>query len=197
MPAGARLRGARVLSLGIFHRTEKKGVVSDGHWNRPWILCHQNKAGVFPHRDHPVWIRTLYHAECPPVQGRILCVWDWETDIGKGQDRQRQLLSFDAGSAGTGDSKAKGGKDSESCSCSRTSPYRVWKGKTEIQGISISKTANPFFIWRGTLWDPDWGCEIVPPGIFSSGSLSRVFKRWAFCASCGYRRLDGGLDAAW
>ena len=29
MPAGARLRGARVLSLGIFHRTEKKGVVSD------------------------------------------------------------------------------------------------------------------------------------------------------------------------
>ena len=50
------------------------------------------------------------------------------------------------GSTGTGDSKAKGGKDSESCSCSRTSPYRVWKGKTEIQGISISKTANPFFI---------------------------------------------------
>ena len=42
--------------------------------------------------------------------------------------------------------KRKGGKDSESCSCSRTSPYRVWKGKTEIQGISISKTANPFFI---------------------------------------------------
>ena len=35
-------------------------------------------------------------------------MWDWETDIGKGQDRQRQLLSFDAGSTGTGDSKAKG-----------------------------------------------------------------------------------------
>lgn len=73
-------------------------------------------------------------------------MWDWETDIGKGQDRQRQLLSFDAGSIGTGDSKAKGGKDSESCSCSRTSPYRVWKGKTEIQGVSVSEgTADPFF----------------------------------------------------
>ncbi len=70
-----------------------------------------------------------------------------ETDIGKGQDRQRQLLSFDAGSTGTGDSKAKGGKDSESCSCSRASPYRVWKGKTEIQGVSVSEgTANPFLI---------------------------------------------------
>ena len=46
--------GARALSTEILHRTEKKGVVSDGHWNRPWILCHQNKAGVFPHRDHPV-----------------------------------------------------------------------------------------------------------------------------------------------
>ena len=58
--------------------------------------------------------------------------------------RQRQLLSFDAGSTGTGDSKAKGGKDSESCSCSRASPYRVWKGKTEIQGVSVSEgTANP------------------------------------------------------
>ena len=54
---------------------------------------------------------------------------------------------FDAGSAGTGDSKAKGGKDSESCSCSRASPYRVWKGKTEIQGVSVSEgTANPFLI---------------------------------------------------
>ena len=29
----ARLRGARVLSLGIFHRTEKKGVVSDDYRN--------------------------------------------------------------------------------------------------------------------------------------------------------------------
>ena len=60
---------------------------------------------------------------------------------------QRQLLPFDAGSTGTGDSKAKGGKDSESCSCSRASPYRVWKGKTEIQGVSVSEgTANPFLI---------------------------------------------------
>ena len=25
-------------------------------------------------------------------------------------------------------------------------PLPGWKGKTEIQGISISKTANPFFI---------------------------------------------------
>ena len=61
-------------------------------------------------------------------------------------------LSVDAGSTGTGDPKAKGGKDSEGCSCSRTSPYRVWKGKTEIQGVSVSEgTANPFFLRRGTL----------------------------------------------
>lgn len=49
MPAGAR-----ALSPEIFHRTEKKGVVSDDYRNRSWILRHQNKAGVFPDRDHPV-----------------------------------------------------------------------------------------------------------------------------------------------
>ena len=38
------------------------------------------------------------------------------------------------------------GKGQRKLFLSRTSPYRVWKGKTEIQGISISKTANPFFI---------------------------------------------------
>ena len=48
--------------------------------------------------------------------------------------------------------KRKGGKESESCSCSRASPYRVWKGKTEIQGVSVSEgTADPFFLRRGTL----------------------------------------------
>lgn len=79
-------------------------------------------------------------------------MWDWETDIGKGQDRQRQLLSFDAGSIGAGDPKEKRGKVSEGCSCSRASPYRVWKGKTEIQRVSVSEgTACPFFLRRGTL----------------------------------------------
>ena len=43
--------------------------------------------------------------------------------------------------------KRKGERNSESCSCSRASPYRVWKGKTEIQGVSVSEgTANPFLI---------------------------------------------------
>ena len=33
---------------GNFYRMRKKGVVSDDHWNRPWVLCHENKTGVFP-----------------------------------------------------------------------------------------------------------------------------------------------------
>ena len=39
--------------------------------------------------------------------GGVYYVWNWAADLGKGQDRQRQLLSFDAGSTGTGDPKAK------------------------------------------------------------------------------------------
>ena len=74
-------------------------------------------------------------------------MWDWETDLGKGQDRQRQLLSLDAGSIGAGDPKEKRGKVSEGCSCSRASPYRVWEGKAEIQRVSVSEgTACPLFL---------------------------------------------------
>ncbi len=39
---------------GNFYRTRKKGVVSDDHWNRPWVLCHENKTGVFPDRTDAV-----------------------------------------------------------------------------------------------------------------------------------------------
>ena len=43
----------------------------------------------------------------------------------------RQTL-VKAGCTGTGDSEAERGENSQGCSCSRTSPYRIWKGKTEI-----------------------------------------------------------------
>ena len=40
----------------------------------------------------------------------------------------------------------------QGCSCSRASSCWVWKGKTEIQGISVSeRTARPLFLRRGTL----------------------------------------------
>ena len=51
--AGAWLR-VRGLFPRKFYKTRKKGVVSDDHWNRPWVLCHENKTGVFPDRTDAI-----------------------------------------------------------------------------------------------------------------------------------------------
>ena len=72
-------------------------------------------------------------------------MWDWETDLGKGQDRQRQLLSLDAGSIGAGDPKEKRGKVSEGCFAAGL-PLPGLGGKAEIQRVSVSEgTACPLF----------------------------------------------------
>ena len=43
---------------------------------------------MFPDWTDWIRLRAVYHAECPAVQWKILCVWNWAADIGEKQDFQ-------------------------------------------------------------------------------------------------------------
>ena len=64
-------------------RKTRKDVVTYHYRNRSWILCYQNSPCVFPDRTDRVWLRAVYHAECPAVQWEILCVRNWAADTGE------------------------------------------------------------------------------------------------------------------
>ena len=70
--------------------------------------------------------------------------------VGKGQDRQRQLLSFDAGSTGTGDSKAKRGKGQRKLFLQPGFPLPGWEGKNRnSRSICFGRNSLSDFSTKG------------------------------------------------
>ena len=90
--------------------------------------------------------------------------------------------------------KPKGERDSESCSCSRTSPYRVWKGKTEIKEYLFQKQLIRC-LYEGERYEIQIeDVKLFPQGYSALALYPEYLKDEPLL--CGYRRLDGGTDAA-
>ena len=54
-----------------------------------------------------------------------------------------------------GDSEAERGEICQGCSCSRTSPYRIWKGKQKFKEYLFRKEQPVRFFYEGSAMNPD------------------------------------------
>ena len=129
---------------------------------------------------------------------RLLCVWDWAAGLSKRTRLPMTIIIFDAGCTGTGDPKTKGERTAKVVLAAGLPSCWVWKGKTEIQGISVSeRTARPLFFTEGEHYEIQIeDVKLFPQGYSALALYPEYLKDEPSVLLCGYRRMDGGLDAS-
>ena len=124
-------------------------------------------------------------------------MWDWETDIGKGQDRQRQLLSFDADSTGTGDSKGERGKGQQKLFLQPGLPLTGFgREKQKFKEYLFRKEQPICFFYEGERYEIQIeDVKLFPQG-YSALALYPEYLKDELLCFLWISELDGGLDAA-
>ena len=103
---------------------------------------------------------------------------------------------FDAGCTGTGDPEAKRGENCQGCSCSRASPCLGLEGKKQKFKEYLFRKEQPVrFFYEGERYEIQIeDVKLFPQG-YSALALYPEYLKDELCSSCGYRGMDGGLDA--